>query len=349
MFGCSREYVEVLFEISILSYNVYTCKIIYFLCYLFSSFSAYLHAFIAFERWNAVTHPFKSKYCWTSSINRNTLILIFCVCILFNLPLFWFSSLNEIIEIDELSPIGVGNKKVCQVNNNDVLFSIALTSIDTVFYCLLPFIITTVLSSLSLYKIIKTNRHRRSNSAGIENLKSVSIATLTKKSGHQLVVIENSMALTKLSARSSHMDKREVPLNESLISAHVKNVKNQNRANNLKITLMLLAIPLSYLITSFPIFVILIHGSLARIFSQADSLKTSYSFNTAYTIGTILMYIDNSINILFYIVIGKNMRGDFLSVLPLNIMNSIFNKNRKNMCDKSRCHNKSLPKASSFV
>ncbi len=66
-----------------------------------------------------------------------------------------------------------------------------------------------------------------------------------------------------------------------------------------------------------------------RIFYSEDSMRNSYSFNMAYTIGIILMYLDNSINILFYILIGKNLRHDFLSVLPLKMKSCFVSKLRQ--------------------
>ena len=78
---------------------------------------------------------------------------------------------------------------------------------------------------------------------------------------------------------------------------------------------MLMAIPISYLITSFPILFVLIKGLIIRVYDQID-IKTTDSLTTAYTIGTILMYIDNSINILFYVVFGKTLRHDFIKILP---------------------------------
>ncbi len=82
---------------------------------------------------------------------------------------------------------------------------------------------------------------------------------------------------------------------------------------------MLMAIPIGYIILSFPIFIVLIHGWITRILYSEALVRDSYSFNTAYTIGIILMYIDSSINILFYIMIGKNLRHHFLSIIPLKM------------------------------
>lgn len=50
IFGCFREYSDDVFDFKLKTMNNFSCKLLYFSCYLFSCFSAYLHAFISFER-----------------------------------------------------------------------------------------------------------------------------------------------------------------------------------------------------------------------------------------------------------------------------------------------------------
>ena len=90
----------------------------------------------------------------------------------------------------------------------------------------------------------------------------------------------------------------------------MNSVRSSKPASSLRMTLILMAIPISYLILSFPIFIILIYGWIMRVF-HSNGMEASYSFDIACVIGTVLMYIDNSINILFYTVLGKNLRKDF--------------------------------------
>ena len=47
VFGCLREYLEIVFDIKIRSYSKLSCKILFFGVYLCSSFSSYLYSFIA--------------------------------------------------------------------------------------------------------------------------------------------------------------------------------------------------------------------------------------------------------------------------------------------------------------
>ena len=74
--------------------NLFLCKFIYFNCYLFSCFSSYLHVFISYERWYAVSNPIKSK---TNPLNNKKIILIiFIVCVLFSSPYIYFAQMKSL-------------------------------------------------------------------------------------------------------------------------------------------------------------------------------------------------------------------------------------------------------------
>ena len=47
IFGCFREYLEEVYGYHLRSANIYSCKILYFTVYFFSSFSSYTYAFIS--------------------------------------------------------------------------------------------------------------------------------------------------------------------------------------------------------------------------------------------------------------------------------------------------------------
>ena len=155
LFGCALEYLEDFIGLQIRSSHEFVCKFFFFICYLFSSFSGFLHAYIAAERWLAVTNPFKSKSSCTFRLNQILIILIFIVCALFNMPLLWFSTLNEKIIVDKSSTLGVQIIKECEVSEISYQFQILLTLIDSLFYCLVPFFITSGFSLLTLINLIK--------------------------------------------------------------------------------------------------------------------------------------------------------------------------------------------------
>jgi hypothetical protein len=80
VFACLMEYLEEFLQFHIKSSHLIVCKMFFFVCYLFSSFSAFLHAFIAAERWMVVAVPLKSKSTCTFRFNQLMIILIFFIC-----------------------------------------------------------------------------------------------------------------------------------------------------------------------------------------------------------------------------------------------------------------------------
>ena len=82
-----------------------------------------------------------------------------------------------------------------------------------------------------------------------------------------------------------------------------------------------MALPISYLVTTFPIFLMAIHGCLLMR-DPLYAYKNQAHFHFVYTLAKFFMYLNNSIHILFYILFGKNLRKDFLALLlsPLNII-----------------------------
>jgi hypothetical protein len=82
-------------------------------------------------------------------------------------------------------------------------------------------------------------------------------------------------------------------------------VFNNKASSNFKLTIMLMSLPISYIITNFPIFFTII----LQFFPKND-----YDLNEnqiELSIAKVLMYINNSINILFYIFLGRNFRKQF--------------------------------------
>ena len=87
--------------------------------------------------------------------------------------------------------------------------------------------------------------------------------------------------------------------NHSIKLSEREQIINSNSASNLKLTMMLMSLPICYLITNFPIFILLI----AQFYNQ----KTN-DYRLELVIAKVLMYTNNSINILFYIFLGKNFK-----------------------------------------
>lgn len=142
-----------------------------FACYLFSCYSAYIHAFIAIERWNAISRPLTALTSFTFKTNRLILIALFLACVAINLPLLWFPSIDPILSIDESSSLGLRIDSECKVAQDLILYLI-----DSIFSCLLPFSLTTLFSMLTLFKLIRIQssaKQPESNQSEILNNKSV--------------------------------------------------------------------------------------------------------------------------------------------------------------------------------
>jgi hypothetical protein len=82
----------------------------------------------------------------------------------------------------------------------------------------------------------------------------------------------------------------------------------RQKSSKLKLTFMLLIFPISFLLTSFPIFLLIIF----RIFDLYFKLQKDLAIELA--IAKILMFLNNSINIILLIIFGKNIRNDFLNI-----------------------------------
>jgi hypothetical protein len=400
LIGCLREYLDDVFSLSIRSTSNLSCKLIFFGCYLFSCFSAYLHGYIAIERWLAITDPIKSMSRTTFHSNKLALGIIFAICVLFNLPLLWFPSVQTAIQLDESSALGVRTVDDCQVTHDLILFLI-----DSVFYCLIPILVTILFSTLTLMKLIRsksifhksdsleshktrkdsvknaqqdaatTNASAKKNSPNSVLLAPASAnaimgsfekrasSIIRKNSGDCIGRVRffnrnsnepnntsnaNNTAYEEnksLNEEAAHSSGNNMSTNNASTPAAVnktrdggagagssfksfndsmrmkggarleiyKNSRKAKNSSNLKITIMLMALPVSYLVTTFPIFFIIIRGLLI---SRFDLSSGNTKMSNAYEVGKIFMYVNNSINILFYILFGKNLRKDFIAILP---------------------------------
>lgn len=276
-FGCAREYLEEV-GIEIRSSSTFACKFIFFICYLFSSFSAFLHAFIAVERWLAVVKPFRSKYYLTSKLNKILIVILFIFCFVFNLPFLCYTTISETLVLDKTSVIGANVIKDCQLS--ETTYELEIILIDTVFFSLFPFMITSIFSFLTLFKLIRT--------------KAFSASEYKKEE-------ETSQA-------------SGINLHHSYVCLFKREPDNKKQSKtSLKYTLMLMSIPISYLITLFPINAIIFQGWLIKL---KDTENLYENFGIAYSIGKTLMYLNSSTNFIFYILLGNHLRRDFLAIIP---------------------------------
>lgn len=351
IFGCLREYLDDVHNFSLKSSSAYSCKIILFTCYLFSCFSAYLHSYIALERWHAITYPIKSKTKFTFRINKIIMFTIFLICFAFNMPLLWFSTIKQLILLDNSDSLGLKIVDECDiiVSSGDYFISnLILVSIDSLFYCLIPFIITIMFSGLTLIRLI--NNSSTSTSAVFKSSKSVS--STSNNRNVSLRIHKETQRISIRSKREKFKSNQVTVETDSLGSSELPNTdsirtkfkkqrieiqksSSRSKSSNLKTTVMLMALPISYLITTFPIFIISIHGWILSNFrtnKRGNMFRDEeYDYATFYSIAKMLMYINNSINILFYIVFGKSLRNDFIAILPIR---RCIQFHKENLCQE---------------
>lgn len=241
LFGCSIEYIEDFLGFQIRSSHEYICKLSVFICYLFSSFSAFLHAYIAAERWLAVSNPFKSKSTCTFRLNQILIIIIFMICLIFNMPLLWFSTLIEKIVLDKHSALGVQIMKECEVSEISFEFQIILTLIDSLFYCLIPFVVTSVFSGLTLVQLTKIKSiDENPNEGNLTNIKfkkrvNASLKSVTKTES-------TSSSINHRTIRYSSIKRHQNPRYSNKEGLQMYKSNQRATSSNLKNTIMVILI-----------------------------------------------------------------------------------------------------------
>ncbi len=97
-----------------------------------------------------------------------------------------------------------------------------------------------------------------------------------------------------------------------------------------------MSVPISYLITSFPIAVIILHGCWIKF---SNSENSNDSFSIVYYIGKILMYVNTSTNIFLYICLGKSLRKDFVAISAFKFWKRLYCGGTRNKRDDEHSRN----------
>ena len=300
IFGCFREYSDVILEWRLRSMNLFMCKFFYFNCYFFSCFSAYLHSYIAYERWYAVSSPLKFKI----KPLKNKLLISFTLIFSFliSCPYIYFAEIKSFVAVNEKNSFDVKILNECEATQDHFLLDLILATSDSLFYCIVPFLLSFVFSMISLFSLCFKNVNGVSKRPNNEFLRMISLDESTN------VIIDDHIGLENKKRHNNNLTlayKRAKMLN--------RQVSTVNPSSNIKLTIMFLAIPISYLITALPIFIII----LLQFFFIGDRVNNNES---ELAVAKMLMYINCSINILFYIFLGKSLRNDFLDILSLRFL-----------------------------
>jgi hypothetical protein len=231
---------------------------------------------------------------------------LFIICVFISSPLTFFAGIKELVSFNKQNSIDIKMFKECQLSMNNHFFDLVLAIADFILVCSIPFLITFLFSMFSLVRLFKTN-NTHGEEIPLERCRSKCNLNSTQNLIHHKVNAETkslkNVSIFDLTLKNSSFKRSTLSLVEG-------NFINSNLSANLKITMMLLALPISYLITTLPIFIIII------IHFHQFSNNSSSDYETEMIIAKTVMYVNNSINILFYIFLGKSLRKDFLKLLP---------------------------------
>ena len=332
LLGPTRELLENTFHLEIKSYSGLTCKFIFYAAYLLSAFSAYIFAYISYERYQAIAHPIQYKQ---KSLGRTFFqigfILAFCAAI--TVPFFVFSTLIANVKLDGVDRLDV--KRRCEISSH-VYFELII--FDASLYFGTPFSVIIVFSMLSFGKLIrnknclsislfgrmksspmskkasvKSSRVSSRNPSTIEllKIKRTFEPNVYKKRGmNSFFQVKNLTPSVEIVVKSNDetdsIENSTFHSNNPNLAVRKENafiLKNAESLSKSKITLMLLFLPILYLITNFPVFLFI----LLEIFSSKDTIE---SYDLAFHLSRIFMYVNNCLNVLFFILIGKHFRKD---------------------------------------
>ena len=144
-----------------------------------------------------------------------------------------------------------------------------LTYLDAIIYSCLPFVLTFVFSFFTLLTLFR----RRTNFFAKRNEDTTQMSTSS-----------SSFKASFTKSRERHLSK-------------------------LKLTLMLMTFPLTYLLTTCPVFVIITLKLFENHFAQFET-----NFESELVIAKTLMYANNSFNVLLFILLGKKLRDDVIQL-----------------------------------
>lgn len=286
-FDCFREYSDYILDWGLASRSEILCKTIFFNCYLSGCFSAYLHAFISVERWYALANP--NRFKKGTPRNKRIICALFIACVFISSPPIFFAGIKEIVAFNKRNSIDTKIFKECLLSVNNYFYDLILSIADFILLLSIPFLVTFLFSFFSLVRLFKTSNAlseeiplERCNLDSTRNLMHHKVINAETKS------LKNESILDSTAKNSS--------FKRSTLGLVEGNLIDRNPSADLKITVMLLALPISYLITTLPCFIVRIIG-----FHQfRNNSSSDYDNETEMMIGKTLMYVNNSVNIVFY-------------------------------------------------
>ena len=300
-FGCFREYSDDVLEWRLRSMNLFFCKLFYFNCYLFSCFSSYLHVFISIERWYAISNPIKSKMSTVK--NKRYILMIFLFCVIISLPYAFIAQIKQLVTVKETNLIDVRIANLCEIVQESYFADLLIAINDYIICCMIPFVLAFTFSSLTLFQLLKNKRMKLDIKPNNTNNLEMTSQNLNSKNNISEGLLNEHANAENIIEPCNNLESKKLK-DYSIMISHQSNLQSikSNSTSNLKLTIMLMTLPICYVITNFPIFIILI--------LQFNN-KTSNDYKLDLVIAKVFMYTNNSINILFYLFLGKNFQNVF--------------------------------------
>ena len=287
-FECFREYSDYILDWRLASRSEILCKTIFFNCYLSGCFSAYLHAFISVERWYAIRFA-SIRFKKGTPHNKRIICALFIACVFISSTPIFFAGIKEIATVNKKNSIDTKIIKECLLSVNNYFYDLILPIADFILVFSIPFLVTFLFSVSSLVRLFKT-RNAQGEEIPLERCNLDSARNLLH---HKVINAETkslkNVSILDLTAKNASFKRSTLGLVEG-------NLINSDPTADSKITVMLLWVPISYLITTLPSFIIRIIG-----FHQFRKNSSSdYENETEMMIAKTLMFVNNSINIVFY-------------------------------------------------
>lgn len=344
LFGILRETIEFYFGFSVKTMNTLTCKSIHFICYVFSSFSAWIHVFIAIERYVACIKPFHINILCSGKLNQVFILIVFIICLAFNFPILLYHEIEDWYAID-LAENKFRRFKFCSPKEKYEAFAVIL---DYLFYFLLPVLVCLIFATATLIGLAKSEKissvHRRTNTPDYEpsytdadrltirrrsstskspnfvgkplSKENANILRFKYKNNQESECVEidavSNFSLA-VKSKSSDIGRLLKIIDRRQQSDTVSMTQNRTSSSNIKITIMLISLPIFYILTVFPIVTLL---TIRLIQKQRQDTSSDLPYSDWYsTIFSSLMYVNKSLNIFLYVIFGKNLRRDFIAII----------------------------------
>lgn len=233
--------------------------------------------------------------------SKKIILYIYLTCILVSLPFTYFAEIKYYVDYNNSFVFEM--VKECTLYEHGSGWSeLVLTLIEFLFYCLIPFVVTFGFSFVSLIRLLSTQKTQ------------TEIVVLNSRRRYIHYIKCNAERTSFDSTKSSKSKKfwlSDQPIANVANGRYLRKSEMYilgSNPSNLKLSIMLISLPVSYLISTLPIFIIII----MQFFPKFNYTKTNSGAEI--TIAKTFMYINNSINIFFYILLGKRLRRDFLSI-----------------------------------